>query len=79
MVERSVRKILPKKEKKRILKTVSLDSHSTGTEIDTSHLHFFCVRRVRVASDRCGDLRRLERFWSTIHNSEIEITFEKKM
>jgi hypothetical protein len=24
-----------------------------------------------------GDLRRLERFWSsTIHNSEIEITFE---
>ena len=39
MVERSVRKILPKKEKKRILKTVSLDSHSTGTEIDTVSLN----------------------------------------
>ena len=25
-----------------------------------------------------GDLRRLERFWSAIHDSEIEITFEKK-
>ena len=57
----------------------AVDSHSTGTEIDTSHLHridFFFVCGACALQAR-GDLRRLERFWSsTIHNSEIEITFE---
>ena len=60
----------------------AVDSHSTGTEIDTSHLHridFFFVCGACALQAR-GDLRRLERFWSsTIHNSETlthEITFE---
>ena len=49
---------------------------SVAPPYETMNVHFFCVCGACALQAR-GDLRRLERFWSsTIHNSEIEITFE---